>query len=80
MYVVMYVATYVLVNILHSFSNSRTNTVFPSDVEVSGELECRDNSTTDHTVVVDPDQLIGPHVIDIIMNKSGMIRWFKLCY
>ena len=47
---------------------------------VSGELESGDNSTSDHTVVVDPDQLIGPQVIDMIMNKPGMIRWFKLCY
>ena len=47
---------------------------FPSDVEVSGELESGDNSTSDHTVVVDPDQLIGPQVIDMIMNKPGMIR------
>ena len=53
---------------------------FPSDVEVSGELESGDNSTSDHTVVVDPDQLIGPQVIDMIMNKPGMIRWFKMCY
>ena len=29
--------------------------------------------------MVDPDQLIGPQVIDMIMNKPGMIRWFKLC-
>ena len=48
--------------------------------EVSGELETGDNSNTDHTVVVDPDKLIGPDVIDMIMNKPGMIRWFKLCY
>ena len=53
---------------------------FPSDIEVSGKKESEDNSTGDHTVVVDPDQLIGPQVIDIIMNKPGMIRWFKLCY
>ena len=39
------------------------------------ELKSGDNSTSDHTVVVDPDQLI-----DTIMNKPGMIRWFKLCY
>ena len=24
--------------------------------------------------MVDPDQLIGPQVIDMIMNKPGMIR------
>ena len=42
--------------------------------KVSGELETGDNSNTDHTVVVDPDQLIGPDVIDMIMNKPGMIR------
>ena len=47
---------------------------FSSDVEVSGELEIGDNSTSDHTIVVDPDQLIGPQVIDMIMNKPGMIR------
>ena len=28
--------------------------------------------------MVDPDQLIGPQVIDMIMNKPGMIRWFVL--
>ena len=27
---------------------------------------------------VDPDQLIGPQVIDVIMNKPGMIR--KIVY
>ena len=52
---------------------------FPSDVEVDGELEDGDNSTSDHTVVIDPDQLFGPQVIDMIMNKPGMISWFKLC-
>ena len=51
-----------------------------SNIKVNGELESGDNSTSDHTVVVDPDQLIGPQVIDMIMNKPGMIRWFKLCY
>ena len=30
-----------------------------------------DNSSTNHAVVVDPDQLIGPQVIDMIMNKPG---------
>ena len=49
----------------------------PTVFKVCGELE---TSTTDHTVVVDPDKLIGPRVIDMIMNKPGMIRWFKLCY
>ena len=44
------------------------------------ELKSGDNSTSDHTVVVDPDLLIGPQVIDMIMNQPGMIRWFKLCY
>ena len=53
---------------------------FPSDAEIDVELESRDNSTSDHTVVVDPDQLIGPQVIDMIMNKPGMIRWFILWY
>ena len=52
---------------------------FSLDVEISGEIESGGNSTSDHTVVVDPDQLIGPQVIDMIMNKPGMIRWFKLC-
>ena len=54
--------------------------IFQSDNGVSGELESRDNSTSDRTVVVDPDQLIGPQVIHMIMNKPGMIRWSKLCY
>ena len=62
---------------LIGFSNSYTHS--PSDVKVNGELENRDNSTSHHIVVVDPDQLIGPQVIDMIMNKPGMIRWFKLC-
>ena len=53
---------------------------FPSDVEVSREIENGDNSTSDHTVEVDPDQLFGPQGIDMIMNKPGMRRWFKLCY
>ena len=53
---------------------------YPTVFKVTGKLETRNNSTTDHTVVVDPDQLIGPHVIDMIMNKPGMIRWFILCY
>ena len=47
--------------------------IFPSDFEVSGVIiESGDNSTSDHTVVVDPDQLIGPQVIDMIINKPGM--------
>ena len=54
--------------------------LFPIGVEVNGELVIGDNSTTDHTVVADPDQLIGPQVIDVIMNKPGMIRWFKLLF
>ena len=53
--------------------------MFPSDIEVNGDLENRDNSTSGHLVVVDLDQSIGPQVIDMIMNKPGMIRWFKLC-
>ena len=53
--------------------------MFLSDVEVSGELQSGDNSTTDHTVVADPDQLIGSQVIDMILNKPGIIRWFKMC-
>ena len=51
---------------------------FPSDIEVNLELGNEDDSTSGHIVVVDPDQLFGPQVIDIIMNKPGMIRWFKL--
>ena len=47
---------------------------YQSDVEVSGKLESGDNLTSDHTVVVDLDQWIGPQVIDMIMNKPGMIR------
>ena len=43
----------------------------------NSKLKSRDNSTSDHTVVVDPDQLIGPQVIDMIMNKPGMIRCFN---
>ena len=54
--------------------------IFSTGVEVSGKLECGDNSTTDCTVAVDPDLCIGPQVIDMIMNKPGMIRWFKLCH
>ena len=53
--------------------------IFSSDVEVSRELENGNNLTSDHAVVVDADQLLGPEVIDMIMNKPGMIRWFKLC-
>ena len=45
---------------------------FSIDVAVEGEF---DNPTTDHTAVVDPDQLIGPQVIDMIMSKPGMIRY-----
>ena len=47
---------------------------FSSDVEVSKELKNGDNSASDHTVEVDPDQLIGPQMIDMIINKRGMIR------
>ena len=42
--------------------------------QVSEELGSMDNSATDHAVVVDVDQLIGPHVINVIMNKPGIIR------
>ena len=76
-YVIVYVHTYVLVitvSTITYFSNLHKNTVFPLDVEVSGELQSGDNSTTKHTVVIDPDQLIGPQVIDMIMNKPGMIK------
>ena len=51
-----------------------------SDVEVIGELESGGNSTTDHTVMFDPDQLIGPQVIDMIMNKPGIIKCLKLLF
>ena len=43
-------------------------------VQVSEESGSMDNSATDHAVEVDVDQLIGPHVINVIMNKPGMIR------
>ena len=59
---------------LFACSNSH---ILPSDVEISGELESTEKSTSDHTVVVDPDQLIGPQVIDMIMNKPGMIRYLN---
>ena len=42
--------------------------------QVSEELGSMDNSATDHAVVVDVDQLIGPNVINAIMNKPGMMR------
>ena len=45
--------------------------IYPIDVEVNGELENGDNLISDHRVVVDPDQLIGPQVIDMIINKPG---------
>ena len=38
---------------------------------INTELGSMDYSATDQAVVVDVDQLIGPHVI---MNKPGMIR------
>ena len=53
--------------------------IFLSDIEVNRELENGDNSNDGHIVAADPVQLIGPQVIDMIMNKPGMIRWFKLC-
>ena len=59
--------------------NSHAST-FPSDVEINEKLESGDNSTSDHTVVVDPDQLIGPQVIDMIMNKPGMIRCLTVLF
>ena len=76
-YVIVYVRMYVLVitvSTITYFSNLHKNTVFPADVEVSRELQSGDNSTTEHTVVIDPDQLIGPQVIDLIMNKPGMVK------
>ena len=42
-----------------------------SDIEVNTKLTSVDNSASDHTVIVDPSQLIGPQVIDMIMNKPG---------
>ena len=60
---------------LHSISFTYT---FPSGVEVSGDLKSRNNSTQNDTIMVDCDQLIGQQMIDMIMNKPGMIRWFKL--
>ena len=30
--------------------------------------------------MVDPDQLMGPQMVDMIMHKPGMTRSFKLCY
>lgn len=43
-----------------------------SDIEVNTKVESGDNFTSDHTVIVDPIQLIGPQVVDMIMNKPGM--------
>ena len=54
--------------------------IYISDVEVGGKLVIGNNTSSDHIVVVDPNQLIGPQVIDMIMNKPGMVKWFKLCY
>ena len=74
-YIIVYVRTYLRTcnysKYHYILSNLHKNTVFPSDVEVSGELQSGDNSTTEHTVVIDPDQLIEPQVI---MNKPGMIK------
>ena len=30
------------------------------------------NSFSDHTLVAKPDQLIGPQVVDMIINKPGI--------
>ena len=60
-------------------ANSHTH-FHPADIEISVELESGSNSTNGHAVVADPDQLIGPQVIDMIMNKPGMIRCFKIIY
>ena len=60
-------------------ANSHTH-FHPADIEISGLLESGSNSTNGHAVVADPDQLIGSQVIDMIMNKPGMIRCFKIYY
>ena len=49
--------------------------ILSSDVEISGKSE-----DGDHKAVFDPDQLTGPQVIDIVMNKPGMIHWCKLSH
>lgn len=43
-----------------------------SDNEVNTKVESGDNLTGDHTVIVDPVKLIGPQVVDMILNKPGM--------
>ena len=51
-----------------------SNVCILTGAQVSKELRSMDNSATHHAVAVDVDQLIGPHVINVIMNKPGMIR------
>ena len=46
-------------------------------VQIIEELGSMDTSATDHAVVVDVDQLIGPHVINVVMNKPGMIKRYN---
>ena len=41
------------------------------------ELENGDSSTSDHTLMVDPNMLIECQVIDTIMSKPGMCD--KIC-
>ena len=43
-----------------------------SNNEVNTKVESGDNLTSDHTVIIDPVKLIGPQVVDIILNKPGM--------
>ena len=51
-------------------------TLYALDITIS-RLE---SETTDCIAAhCDPDQVIGAKVIDMIMNKPGMTRWFKLC-
>ena len=45
--------------------------IFLAAAQISEELGSMDNSANDHAVVVDVDQLIGPHVINVIMDKPG---------
>ena len=45
-----------------------------SVAEISEKLTVIGNTFSDHTVGVDPEQLIGPQVIDMILKKTGMIK------
>ena len=54
--------------------------IFLSDVEVSREV---DNSNNDYTLVIDPDHLTGPQMIDMILNKPGIwdcLTMYIICY